>query len=102
MCACGIAASAHSLATSLRRSRRLDAGSLVLWAIAVATVVSAALWAGNDYMREALAARAGAGTEVLANAAHGSVCVGLLRVLLCHGPLDAPKHFCRMATTEVA
>ena len=58
------------MAPSLRRYRRLDAGSLVLWAIAVATVVSAALWAGNDYTREALAARAGAGTEVLAQIKH--------------------------------
>lgn len=62
------------VAPSLRRYRRLDAGSLVLWAIAVATVVSAALWAGNDYTREALAARAGGGTEVLANITHALSC----------------------------
>ena len=45
----------------------------MLWAIAVATVVSAALWAGNDYTREALAARAGAGAEVRATVTHASL-----------------------------
>ena len=79
-----------------RRYRRLDAGSLVLWAIAVATVVSAALWAGYDYTREALAARAGAGAEVRANMTHALVCGGLLeKVLFCHLLLDALKHFSR-------
>ncbi|KAK9818848.1 hypothetical protein WJX81_006352 [Elliptochloris bilobata] len=52
---------------------RLDAGALVLWAIAVATVVGAALWAGHDYSREALSAGAGADTEGEEKAAVGSV-----------------------------
>ena len=47
------------------RYSRMDAGALVLWAIAVATVVGGALWAGYDHSREALSAGASAGSEVL-------------------------------------
>jgi len=46
------------------RYSRLDASALVLWVMAVATVIGGALWAGNDWAREAASARTGSASEV--------------------------------------
>lgn len=45
----------------LCRNRSLDPSAAVLWAMAVATVVGAALWAGSDFRQEVKSA--GRGTE---------------------------------------
>ncbi len=67
-CTVHVQVNVNAVALGACRNVSLDPSAAILWVMAVATVVGAALWAGSDFMQEVKCAGRGADDEV--NAQH--------------------------------